>query len=184
MKKLYTIDYNEQQKRLPNRVQHYSRNNFYVFHYNDEQRDLDFFTNKYEIESIIDYGCGFGHSTDYLNLDTQKYDPFIPEYEKRPDRPADLVVCYNVLNVIEEQFMYDVVDDIYNLSKKIVLINVAIRDKQYYGERSFDWYLNFIKDRFSNKFEIIEYYNKPEFDKRSFNDSSFYFLLKRKNDEN
>jgi len=178
--KLYSIDYNEQQKRLPPRTRHYSRNNFYVFYRENDQVDIDHYVEKHEIKSIIDYGCGYGHATDHLGIETQKFDPFIPEFERYPDKSADLVVAYNVLNVVEDQYIHDVINELYNLSKKIVLINVAVRENAFYGKRTIDYYIQTLQNVYNEKFEIIEYFNKREFDKRSFEDSTFYVLLKRK----
>lgn len=92
---------------------------------------------QYEARSVLDYGCGKG--TLLLDLLTPlghaalagtptysvaEYDPAIPGKDERPVR-ADLVVCGDVLEHIEPDCLYSVLDDLRALTKKAILLIVA-----------------------------------------------------------
>ena len=92
--------------------------------------------------SILDYGCGKGTLKDALdsvvvppeerNVDgtaffvVDEYDPAIPGKQTKPIH-ADLVVCCDVLEHVEPECLYSVLDDIRNISRIAVLLVVATR---------------------------------------------------------
>lgn len=73
---------------------------------------------------ILDYGCGKATLQKSLPFPIQNYDPFIEEYSKRPV-PADLVVCTDVMEHIEPEYVYDVLADIRSLTKQAVFFQIA-----------------------------------------------------------
>lgn len=68
--------------------------------------------------SVLDYGCGKGYLGKELNFPIWEYDPAIPGKEESP-RPADIVVCTDVLEHIEEDKILLVLDDIKRCTKKL-----------------------------------------------------------------
>ena len=75
---------------------------------------------------ILDYGCGKASLQKGLPFPIQNYDPCMPEYERRP-QPAVIVVCTDVLEHIEIDCLKDVLDDIRELTKQLLFMNVACR---------------------------------------------------------
>jgi len=63
------------------------------------------------INSVLDYGCGKGHLAKALPFPIWQFDPAIPEHAESP-RPADLVVCTDVLEHIEPDKLDVVLDDL------------------------------------------------------------------------
>lgn len=74
--------------------------------------------------SILDYGCGKATLQKGIPFPIQNYDPCMPEYNRRPT-PADLVVCTDVLEHIEQECLADVLDDLQRLTKMLLFVNVA-----------------------------------------------------------
>lgn len=75
---------------------------------------------------ILDYGCGKCTLQKSLPFPIQNYDPFIPDHADRPE-PADLVVCTDVMEHVEPQYVDHVLADIYTLTKKMVFFQIATR---------------------------------------------------------
>lgn len=61
--------------------------------------------------SILDYGCGKGYLAKALPFPIWEYDPAIPEKSENP-RPADLVICTDVLEHIEPDKILHVLMDL------------------------------------------------------------------------
>lgn len=61
--------------------------------------------------SILDYGCGKGYLQKALPFPIWEYDPAVPGKQESP-RPADLVVCTDVLEHIEPEKLNFVLDDL------------------------------------------------------------------------
>lgn len=61
--------------------------------------------------SVLDYGCGKGRLAHSLPYPIWEYDPAIPGKTASP-RPADLVVCTDVLEHIEPEMLRFVLDDL------------------------------------------------------------------------
>jgi hypothetical protein len=75
---------------------------------------------------ILDYGCGKATLQKNIPFPIQNYDPFVPEFSARP-QPADLVVCTDVMEHIEPQFVDSVLKDIQSLAKQAVFFQIATR---------------------------------------------------------
>lgn len=78
-------------------------------------------------KSILDYGCGKGLALSSLKSYTPeirlvKYEPFIDEFNSLPTETFDLVICYNVLQIVEAEYFDRVIDHIYSLSSKYILL--------------------------------------------------------------
>ena len=75
---------------------------------------------------ILDYGCGKATLQKSLPFPIQNYDPFVPEYAAIP-KPADLVVCTDVMEHIEESFVQNVINEIRDLTLKLAFFQIATR---------------------------------------------------------
>ena len=128
---------------------------------------------EYNIKTVLDYGSGRGNSNkkiyndntisafDYFNLDkVYQFEPTISNSEKKI---ADCVMCFDVLEHIFISDLKNVITDIYNYSRKLVIIKVACYDakaKLPNGEnahitvRNPMWWKGFL-DSVSSEFEEI-----------------------------
>lgn len=61
--------------------------------------------------SVLDYGCGKGYLQKALPFPIWEYDPVIPAKAATP-RPADIVVCTDVLEHIEPELLHGVLMDL------------------------------------------------------------------------
>lgn len=77
-----------------------------------------------QTRSILDYGCGKCTLQKALPFPIQNFDPFMPEHMKRP-LPADIVVCTDVMEHVEEPFVEQVIYDIARLANKAVFFQIA-----------------------------------------------------------
>jgi uncharacterized Rossmann fold enzyme len=68
--------------------------------------------------SVLDYGCGKGYLAKELPFPIWEYDPAVPGKEESP-RPADIVVCSDVLEHIEPEKLAFVLDDLRRCVKKV-----------------------------------------------------------------
>jgi 2-polyprenyl-3-methyl-5-hydroxy-6-metoxy-1,4-benzoquinol methylase len=68
--------------------------------------------------SVLDYGCGKGYLAKALDFPVWEYDPAIPEKSATP-RPADLVICSDVLEHIEPEKLLYVLDDLRRCVKRV-----------------------------------------------------------------
>jgi|TARA_R100001244_G_scaffold49634_1_gene43821 hypothetical protein len=75
-------------------------------------------------EDILDYGCGKAELARLLPFKIQSYDPCIEKYSNRP-RPANILVCIDVLEHIEPECLDDVLEDISSFTKKSIFLTVA-----------------------------------------------------------
>lgn len=120
-------------------------------------------------KSILDYGCGkqtLAQSLPHTKI--VNFDPAIPGLD-RPPSPADLLVCTDVLEHVEPEFIDHVLDDLARLTKKIALVTVATRpaEKQLADGRNahltvqpFLWW----QERFEKRFDIIAVKEQPGFE--------------------
>lgn len=120
MTNLYTPEYASLQKQF-----HLERPDYGVSgsRYADQILQM---SNSLQTRSILDYGCGKCTLQKALPFPIQNYDPFIPEYSDRPT-PADIVVCTDVMEHVEEECIYTVLADIAVLTLKAVFFQVATR---------------------------------------------------------
>lgn len=75
-------------------------------------------------KSILDYGCGRGYLAKSLDFPIWEYDPAIVGKDT-PPRPADLVVCTDVLEHIEPENLHFVIDDIRRCTKKMAFLSIC-----------------------------------------------------------
>lgn len=73
-----------------------------------------------DAKSILDYGCGRSKLIDYFNVEVaDRYDPAIKEFSEKPTRQYDLVLCTDVMEHIEEEFVDWVLKDLAYLGKRV-----------------------------------------------------------------
>lgn len=70
------------------------------------------------LRSVLDYGCGKGQLAHALPFPIWEYDPAIPGKMTSP-RPADLVVCTDVLEHVEPDFLDAVLADLRRCVRRI-----------------------------------------------------------------
>jgi len=68
--------------------------------------------------SVLDYGCGKGYLAKAIPFPIWEYDPAMPGKDE-PPRPADLVVCTDVLEHIEPEHLWAVLDDLRRCTLKV-----------------------------------------------------------------
>jgi len=73
--------------------------------------------------SILDYGCGKGYLSKEIPFPIWEYDPAVPGKSASP-RPADLVVCTDVLEHIEPEKLPVVLDDIRRCTKQVAYLTI------------------------------------------------------------
>lgn len=90
--------------------------------------------NKYGPETLLDYGCGKATLCAALlekakeiggKITVQNYDPAIPAYMARP-HPSDFVICSDVLEHIEPEFLDEVLGDIKSLTNVFAYFIIAL----------------------------------------------------------
>jgi len=67
---------------------------------------------------VLDYGCGKSTLARNLPFSIKEYDPAIPKHSELP-KPADIVVCTDVLEHIEPEYLDNVISHLNNLVKKV-----------------------------------------------------------------
>jgi 2-polyprenyl-3-methyl-5-hydroxy-6-metoxy-1,4-benzoquinol methylase len=75
---------------------------------------------------ILDYGCGKSTLQKSLPFPIKQYDPFVAEFASLP-QPATLVVCTDVLEHIEPDFLGNVLEDLSKLTLQMAFFQVATR---------------------------------------------------------
>lgn len=91
---------------------------------------VDKLARKHEARTVLDYGCGRGtlkvgleeHAP--LPYSILEYDPAIEGKEEKPAR-SDIVVCGDVLEHIEPDCLYPVLDDLASIARVAVFLVVA-----------------------------------------------------------
>lgn len=87
---------------------------------------VDHLSRQLKTRDILDYGCGKAFLQKGLPFPIQNYDPCTAEYATRP-RPAQIVVCTDVLEHIEPECLDEVLADLAALTQRLLLVNVACR---------------------------------------------------------
>jgi len=84
------------------------------------------------IRTAIDYGCGKAITHDKFNVkrllkleEVTLYDPAVLKYSAYPSKPADLVICTDVLEHVPEHLVDDVLADISSLALKAVYLTIS-----------------------------------------------------------
>ena len=88
-------------------------------------------------KSVLDYGCGKGYLAKSLPYPIWEYDPAIPNKDESP-RPADLVVCSDVLEHIEPEKLQVVLDDLRRCVKQVgyFVVHTGPAEKKYADGRN------------------------------------------------
>ncbi|TNC82535.1 MAG: hypothetical protein C9356_03710 [Oleiphilus sp.] len=114
--------------------------------------------NANEVTGLLDYGAGLGEVPKHLELNhqvnVQLYDPAIPEYESAP-APAEMVICLDVLDVVEAASVPSVLDDLQRLTQKMAFFAINTKEAGQQGElaegrefQSVEWWLPQLMERF------------------------------------
>lgn len=82
-------------------------------------------------DTLLDYGCGRDSVRKELEkrgvpIEVFSYDPAIPEFSGLPD-PADFVVCTDVMEHVEEEYVSDVLGHICSLATKGAYFCIALK---------------------------------------------------------
>ena len=88
--------------------------------------------NKYDIKTVLDFGCGSGTFKAEMTKRQFKgfiteYDPGIPHKDKVPEGIFDMVVCTDVLEHIEKPYLQSVLKQIKDYDAKVVFFVIATR---------------------------------------------------------
>lgn len=80
--------------------------------------------------TLLDYGCGRESVKAALasldpGIEVSGYDPAIPERAESP-APADFVICTDVMEHVEEQYVANVLDNIHSLARKGAFFCIAL----------------------------------------------------------
>lgn len=75
-------------------------------------------------EDVLDYGCGKGSLATRLGFKIAEYDPAI-KTKRRPPKPADIVVCTDVLEHVEPEHLQEVLADLRRCVKRLGYFVVA-----------------------------------------------------------
>lgn len=73
---------------------------------------------KVKTNSVLDYGCGKGMLAKSIPYPIWEYDPAVKGKEELP-RPADIVVCFDVLEHVEPDKLLYVLDDLRRVTKQV-----------------------------------------------------------------
>jgi hypothetical protein len=108
---------------------------------------IKYIIDRFEIKSILDYGCGRGRQYDRVDEETgqsleqywggvavTKYDPGVRWFSEEPQGKFDLVICVQVLGSIPRVDLPWVVDRLYGFANKVVYVaeRLVIPGKQIY----------------------------------------------------
>lgn len=98
------------------------------FRYQDTVRKL---VNATDSKSVLDYGCGKGVLAAKLDFPIWEYDPAIEGKEATP-KSADLVICTNVLEHVEDDFFDSVMGDLARCIKKVGYFKMGVGSPEYW----------------------------------------------------
>jgi hypothetical protein len=76
--------------------------------------------------TVLDYGCGKGTLGEAFGDCVTNYDPAVEKWAGDP-APADLVVCTDVLEHVEPEYLQDVMDHLRSLARRAAFIVVSCR---------------------------------------------------------
>ncbi len=76
-------------------------------------------------QDVLDFGCGKSALANNLPFPIKQYDPAIPKYAELPE-PAELVVCTDVIEHIEPEYLDNVLAQIKSLTNKLCYMVISI----------------------------------------------------------
>jgi 2-polyprenyl-3-methyl-5-hydroxy-6-metoxy-1,4-benzoquinol methylase len=82
-----------------------------------------------ERPTLLDYGCGKGAFLREMNQSgrfrfTRGYDPAVAAFKSRPSQVYDLVVCLDVLDQVEDEFIEPLIEDVAQFTGRSAIFNV------------------------------------------------------------
>lgn len=82
----------------------------------------------YNIKELIDYGCGKQLAKTIIpkKVEYFPYDPAFPELNILPT-PKDMLICIDVLEHIEPEYIDNVLKNISSLTNKVCFLTIALR---------------------------------------------------------
>lgn len=142
----------------------------YGSHGHDDLKKIKQLIKVYHCHSVLDYGCGKATLSKKLrggfwgpkNLHIQNYDPAVPEFSKSPT-PCDMVVCTDVLEHIEPEYLPEVLNHLKEMTKKVIFLSVATRPAKktladgrnaHLIQEKAEWWLSKLRE----KFEVLEFW--------------------------
>lgn len=111
---------------------------------------------------VLDYGCGKSTLAEMLPFSIQQYDPCIPEHRGRP-KPADIVVCTDVLEHVEPECLDSVLSDILYLMNRCGFLFIATCPAKkrlpdgrntHLIQKPAGWWINKLQTRFEVMSEV------------------------------
>lgn len=119
---------------------------------------------KYGDVTVLDYGSSTGNTMKAVRdsmwlppcLEDFCYDPFVEEFSKEP-KPADLVICTDVLEHVEPECTKAVLDHLAQLTKRLIFLSIALKPavkvladgrNAHINLRSSEYWLREIRKRF------------------------------------
>ena len=84
---------------------------------------------KYAAVDVLDYGCGKGMLREKMGKVVRNYDPALNQFSSDPE-PADIVVCADVMEHVEPEFMDAVMDHIASLAKKCAYFVISCAESK------------------------------------------------------
>lgn len=110
-------------------------------------------------QEVLDYGCGKSDLANSLPFTINQYDPAVEKFSELP-KPAELVVCTDVLEHVEPELLDNVIKHIYELTKKYAYLVIDIQEAQktladgrnaHLTVQNYPWWL----DKLHKYFEMI-----------------------------
>ena len=86
---------------------------------------IQFFIDINNAETILDYGCGKAkyHPASW---NITKYDPGIEEYSVKPSGTFDIVICTDVMEHVEPEYVDQVLDEVFAYADTLVYICIGL----------------------------------------------------------
>lgn len=127
---------------------------------------------EYEIETILDYGCGKGmlkKAAKDLPFQITNYDPAFPQWAALPNNVYDLVLVGDVLEHVEPGLIDNVLEHIYSCTGKIAYLTVAtIPAKKFLADgrnahlivEPYSWW----EEKINRLFDVIKHHKNDRYE--------------------